>query len=547
MLGGAGIVDQRVEPSPGGRGRGDLLAVLVARDVALHHHDFGAGAAAEIGGRFGFLLAVGIIDDDARAALGQNGRGRGPQAGRRTRYDRAQTILRHPHFLFLILMGRRSWPGAWLPYRAANACKSAKLHWAEFILCLMTFMPCRLQRALRTALVMAMAFPHHKAQEKTAPGPTDRWPARARPGRVPIKTGNAVAESENIVAETAEKIFADLADAQTINSDKNGAWKAPLWQALTEAGLPLSWVPEDCGGSGASLAEGFCVLSAAGRFAVAVPLAETMLAGWLLAQAKIASPEGEMTVAPASPKDRITLNADGTPVRPGPRRAVCQGRKTYRRARQRRQGRFRSRWSMPAACRIEAGLGLGGDASDTVTFDKVAADRDQAGAEGLRPDRADADGRRRAQPADRRRAGIDARHQRALFQRARRLRKEDLEIPGGAAQSGAARRRVGGGAGGGDLGGRRHRQQPPRSTTQCSSKRRRQRSAARKPPKRAAPSPIRCMARSASPSSTSCIATRLRALAWRDDFGSESYWAVELGKLVADRGADELWPLVASR
>ena len=39
----------------------------------------------------------------------------------------------------------------------------------------------------------------------------------------------------------------------------------------------------------------------------------------------------------------------------------------------------------------------------------------------------------------------------------------------------------------------------------------------------------------------------LRALAWRDDFGSESYWAVELGQLVAARGADELWPLVASR
>jgi acyl-CoA dehydrogenase len=39
----------------------------------------------------------------------------------------------------------------------------------------------------------------------------------------------------------------------------------------------------------------------------------------------------------------------------------------------------------------------------------------------------------------------------------------------------------------------------------------------------------------------------LRALAWRDDFGNESYWAVELGKLVASRGADELWPLVASR
>jgi len=39
----------------------------------------------------------------------------------------------------------------------------------------------------------------------------------------------------------------------------------------------------------------------------------------------------------------------------------------------------------------------------------------------------------------------------------------------------------------------------------------------------------------------------MRALAWRDDFGNESYWAVELGKRVAARGADELWPLVASR
>src|SRR4051794_31038863 len=123
---------------------------------------------------------------------------------------------------------------------------------------------------------------------------------------------NAVAESENIVAETAEKIFADLADAQTINRDDKGKWKAPLWQALTDAGLPLSWVPEDCNGSGASLAEGFSVLSAAGRFALAVPLAETMLAGWLLAQARIASPEGMMTVAPSAPKDRISLNANGT-------------------------------------------------------------------------------------------------------------------------------------------------------------------------------------------------------------------------------------------
>ena len=38
-----------------------------------------------------------------------------------------------------------------------------------------------------------------------------------------------------------------------------------------------------------------------------------------------------------------------------------------------------------------------------------------------------------------------------------------------------------------------------------------------------------------------------RVLAWRDDFGNESWWAAELGKHVAKRGADEFWPLVAAR
>src|SRR6202165_4540131 len=192
---------------------------------------------------------------------------------------------------------------------------------------------------------------------------------RARCVRI-LRTGNAVAESENIVAETAEKIFADLADAQTINSDKKGSWKAPLWRALTASGPPLAWVPEDCGGSGASLAEGFSVLSAAGRFAIAVPLAETMLAGWLLAQAKIASPEGEMTVAPASPKDRITLNADGTIS--GRARGVPFAKAAKHIAVLASGPNGLSIALVEAAAvRIEAGLNLGGDASDTVTFDKV--------------------------------------------------------------------------------------------------------------------------------------------------------------------------------
>ena len=39
----------------------------------------------------------------------------------------------------------------------------------------------------------------------------------------------------------------------------------------------------------------------------------------------------------------------------------------------------------------------------------------------------------------------------------------------------------------------------------------------------------------------------LRLLSWRDDFGSESYWAAALGELIARRGANQFWPMLASR
>ena len=38
-----------------------------------------------------------------------------------------------------------------------------------------------------------------------------------------------------------------------------------------------------------------------------------------------------------------------------------------------------------------------------------------------------------------------------------------------------------------------------------------------------------------------------RLWAWRDDFGSESAWALRLGESVARKGADALWPALAAR
>ena len=354
-----------------------------------------------------------------------------------------------------------------------------------------------------------------------------------------------MAESENIVAETAEKIFADLADAQAINHDKQGTWKAPLWQALSEAGLPLAWVPDRLGGSGASLAEGFSVLGAAGRFAVAVPLAETMLAGWLLAQAKITSPEGEMTVIPASPKDRITLNSDGSLS--GRARGVPFARQAKHFA---VLTSGNGGWSIALVDatkgRIEAGLGLGGDNSDTVTLDKVQPIITRPAPKGLDQNALMLMGgvARSLQIAGALESMLDISvrysNERVAFEKKiskfQAVQHNLARLAGESAAALAAATSAADTIANASAFDDAVFLEAASAKIRCSE-------AAEKG------SAIAHQVHGAIGFTIEHILHRysLRALAWRDDFGSESFWAVELGKLVARRGADQLWPLVASR
>jgi acyl-CoA dehydrogenase len=117
--------------------------------------------------------------------------------------------------------------------------------------------------------------------------------------------------SDNIIVDTATRIFRDLCEPATVNDAEKGLWPKALWDALEESGLTVAWVREDLGGAGAAMADGFAVLRAAGRFAVPVPLAETLMAGWLLARAGITVPGGPLTIAPIHADGHITIGAGG--------------------------------------------------------------------------------------------------------------------------------------------------------------------------------------------------------------------------------------------
>jgi acyl-CoA dehydrogenase len=358
-------------------------------------------------------------------------------------------------------------------------------------------------------------------------------------------TRNAVAESENIVVATAEKIFADLADAQAVNRDKSGAWKAPLWQALSDAGLPLAWVPEDCGGSGTSLAEGFGVIGAAGRFAIAVPLAETMLAGWLLAQAKITSPDGEMTVAPANPKDRIILGADGTLS--GRTRGIPFAKAAKHIAVLATGANGASIALVDAAAvRIESGLSLGGDNSDVVVFDQVAPKTIEPAPDGIDQTALMLMGgvARSLQIAGALESMLDVSvryaNERVAFEKKiskfQAVQHNLARLAGESAAALAAATSAADAIANAVAFDDAVFLEAVAAKIRCAE-------AAEKG------GAIAHQVHGAIGFTIEHILHRysLRALAWRDDFGSESYWAVELGQRIADRGADELWPLVASR
>jgi len=179
-----------------------------------------------------------------------------------------------------------------------------------------------------------------------------------------------VNETGTIVADTTARIFADLADPQIVNSATDDRWKSTIWQALADAGLTLAWVPESHGGAGGDLADGFGILSVAGRYAAPIPLAETLLAGWLLSRAGIGSPAGMMTVAPTRPGDRLIVEANGTIS--GRARGVPFAQDVDHLA------IFVEGPASPSialvetkACRIAEGRSLAGDSLNVVTFEGV--------------------------------------------------------------------------------------------------------------------------------------------------------------------------------
>lgn len=95
----------------------------------------------------------------------------------------------------------------------------------------------------------------------------------------------------SLLQNSIERLLADAVTPDALRAAEAGAWPADLWAKIEELGLPLAAVPEDQGGAGASWTDIFVVIRACGAAAAPVPLPEAILANALLAAAGLPPPE----------------------------------------------------------------------------------------------------------------------------------------------------------------------------------------------------------------------------------------------------------------
>ncbi|WP_418319786.1 acyl-CoA dehydrogenase family protein [Piscinibacter sakaiensis] len=107
------------------------------------------------------------------------------------------------------------------------------------------------------------------------------------------------------MANTAERLLQKFCSPEVVNRAEQGEWPDRLWQAVQDAGLHRAWLSEQAGGSAVDVGDVLAMLKVVGRHAAPVPLAETLLAGWLLEVAQLPIPDGPLSVAPVSAQTRI--------------------------------------------------------------------------------------------------------------------------------------------------------------------------------------------------------------------------------------------------
>lgn len=120
-----------------------------------------------------------------------------------------------------------------------------------------------------------------------------------------------MSDTGRMIVETAERVLAAHCSSEQLRAAE-GSWSEPLWKAVSEAGLTLTLEPEGKGTFGIPAADALAVARTAGRFAAPVPLVEAMFGNWLLLDAGFEAASGVSSIAGLNHVDAVALRRTDT-------------------------------------------------------------------------------------------------------------------------------------------------------------------------------------------------------------------------------------------
>ena len=103
-----------------------------------------------------------------------------------------------------------------------------------------------------------------------------------------------MSELRSILVEQVDRLVSDGGGIALLRQVEAGAWPAAFWAGLEGQGLNLALVPEAAGGVGLTWGDAAALWQVLGRHGAPAPIAETMLGAALLSAAGIEVPQGPL-------------------------------------------------------------------------------------------------------------------------------------------------------------------------------------------------------------------------------------------------------------
>lgn len=176
-----------------------------------------------------------------------------------------------------------------------------------------------------------------------------------------------------MLVDSITKIMRDYSTKEVVQQSEQGEWAVDLWEVLKESGMITVGVAEEAGGTGGSFGDALSMLLVAGKYSAPIPLAETYMANWLLQDLNLPVSEEPITIVPHCPQQmlqfkptengwEITGCAHEVPWARFAKETVTIGKSE--------NGYIAAKVSL-SACQIEPGVNVAGEPRDRITFDQV--------------------------------------------------------------------------------------------------------------------------------------------------------------------------------